>query len=77
MKITRRQLRQIIKEASEQELNALRQSSPDIEHPKDVIDAVLAAMTEVIPQLSHEVTERDVKGALNVLHRAGYKVVKD
>ena len=76
MKITRKQLRQLIKEATEQELNAIRQSSPNIDHPKDVIDAVLAAMTKVIPQLSHEVTERDAKGALNALHRAGYKVVK-
>ena len=76
VKITRKQLRDLIKEASEQELKALRQSSPDIAHPKDVVDAVLAAMTKVIPGLSHEVTERDAKGALNALHIAGYKVVK-
>jgi hypothetical protein len=69
MKITRRQLRQIVKEE-------VGQGAADIKHPKDVVDAVLAAMTKVIPGLSHEVTERDAKGALNALHRAGYKVVK-
>ena len=76
MKITRNQLRQLIKEATEQELNALRQSSPDIDHPKDVVDAVLAAVGKTIPQMSYKVKERDAKIVLNALHRAGYKVVK-
>jgi len=76
MKITRRQLRQIIQEATDEELKALRQSSPDIDHPKDVVDAVLAAVGKTIPQMSYKVKERDAKIVLNALHRAGYKVTK-
>ena len=76
MKITRRQLRDLIKEASEQELKALRQSSPDLEHPRDVVEAVLNALADSIPDFRYQVKERNAKRLLNYLYRAGYEVVK-
>ena len=76
MKITRRQLRDLIKEVSEQELKALRQSSPDLEHPRDVVEAVLNALADSIPDFRYQVKERNAKRLLNYLYRAGYEVVK-